>query len=105
MKTFKTTLLTIAVLLCSISASAYDFEVDGIFYKVLSTFELTAEVTSGDIKYSGDVVIPGNVTYKGKILVVQGIAEETFYKCSDLKSVTISNGITYIGAYAFCDCI
>ena len=45
MKTFKTLLAALAVLLCSISARAHDFEVDGIYYNVTSSTERTVEVT------------------------------------------------------------
>ena len=41
----KAWLATIVVLLSSISASAYDFEVDGICYNVTSSTDLTVEVT------------------------------------------------------------
>ena len=44
MKTFKTKLLTIVVLLCSISASAYDFEVNGLYYNLLSASDKTCEL-------------------------------------------------------------
>lgn len=46
-------------------ASAYDFEVDGIYYNILSTADKTVEVSynSSDL-YSGDIVIPEKVTYK-----------------------------------------
>ena len=41
----------------SISASAYDVEVDGIYYNLISEGNV-AEVTKGDNKYSGDITIP-----------------------------------------------
>ena len=37
--------MVMAVVCLSISASAYDFEADGIFYTITSTAELTCEVS------------------------------------------------------------
>ena len=63
-------LVTIATLLCSITASAYDFEVDGIYYNLVSASELTVEVTRADIYnyYSGDISIPSTINYSGKTM-------------------------------------
>ena len=54
----QTTLLLLALLLPA-TATAYDFEVDGIYYNVTSAF--TVEVTYKDhsfASYSGEVSIP-----------------------------------------------
>ena len=40
MKTIKQLLTTIAVLLCSVMAHAYYFEVDGIYYIIISLLTL-----------------------------------------------------------------
>ena len=79
MKTFKTKLLTIALLLCSISASAYDFEVDGIYYNITSSENLTVEVTDYYYKpYRGTVIIPNTVEYRGKTYSVTSIGDDAF---------------------------
>ena len=104
MKTIKQMLITVAVLLCSATASAYDFEVDGIYYNILSMSYLTVEVTYGDNKYSGEVVIPSTVSYKSKTLTVKSIGFSAFEDCSGLTSVTIGNSVTYIGSSAFDGC-
>ena len=69
MRTINTWLATIAMLLCSISASAHNFEVGGIYYNITSSPDLTVEVTyKGDNSsynhktYSGAIVIPETVT-------------------------------------------
>lgn len=82
-----------------VSMSAYDFEVDGIYYNLLSDNKV--EVTKGGNKYTGDVMIPEEVnSYK----VVQ-IGEKAFYNCEGLTSVSIPNSVTSIGEYAFQLCI
>ena len=50
---------TLILLLCSVTASAYDFEVDGIYYNITSEEDLTVEVTERN--YSGEVIIPSYV--------------------------------------------
>ena len=104
MKTIKQLLITIAVLLCSATASAYDFEVDGIYYNILSISDLTVQVTAGENKYSGEVIIPSTVSYKSKTLTVTSIGGYAFYKCDGLTSVIIGNSVTSIGDYAFYEC-
>ena len=43
----------------TISASAYDVEVDGIYYNLVKK---VAVVASGDKKYEGEVIIPESIT-------------------------------------------
>ena len=97
-------LMTVAVLLCSATVHAYDFEVDGIYYNVVSLTDLTVEVTSGGSKYSGEVIIPSTVTYKSKVFTVTAIGDQAFYSCGDLISVTIGGSVTAIGEWAFSGC-
>ena len=104
MKQTKLFLTTIAVLLCSVMANAYDFEVDGIYYNILSSTDLTAEVTHGDNKYTGDVIIPSTVNYKSRDLAVIAIGDATFSECSELTSITIPNSVITIDGYAFKEC-
>ena len=109
MRTIKTWLAMIAVLLCSISASAHDFEVDGIYYNILPNVYRSVEVTyEGDsyssAKYNGNVTIPNSVTYNGFTYSVTAIGEEAFYDCSSLTSMSISEGVTRIGTRAFYGC-
>lgn len=112
MKTFKTKLLTITLLLCSISASAHDFEVDGIYYNITSSEDLTVEVmykgssyNSYHNEYAGAVVIPESVTHNDNTYSVTSIGYRTFQGCSELTSITIPNSVTSIEGFAFRGCI
>ena len=87
----------------AISASAYDVRVDGIYYNLIKETK-TAEVTYGDIPYSGEIIIPESITFKETEISVSGIGEEAFYECSKLTSVTIPNSVTSIGSHAFYGC-
>ena len=104
MKTIKQILLTIAVLLCSLTANAYDFEVDGIYYNIISLEDLTVEVARGDNSYSGEVIIPEIVVYGSKVLKVTNIEEDAFSNCSSLTSVIIGNNVTSIEEGTFSNC-
>ena len=110
-----------------IGVSAYDFEVDGIYYNIISSDNLTCSVTSSNHAYSGEVNIPSTVTYNGKTYSVTTIGSFAFYSdsglisviipnsvttiercafyCSSLTSVTIPNSVTTIGEHAFWRCI
>jgi hypothetical protein len=104
MKTIKFLLTTIAVLLGSVMANAYDFEVDGIYYNILSSTDLTAEVTHGDNKYTGDVIIPSTVNYKSRDIAVIVIGDSAFLQCYKLTNIIIPSTIITIGEDAFYEC-
>ena len=97
-----------AVLLLSAStASAHDFEVDGIYYNKnsdgtsVSVTYKGSSYSSYSNEYSGAVTIPASVTYSGKTYSVTSINERAFYKCSGLTSVVIPTSVTSIGNDAF----
>ena len=104
MKQTKLWLTTIAVLLCSATAIAYDLEVDGIYYNIISSSDLTVEVTRGDKEYSGEIVIPSKITYKSKMLTVTSIEDYVFDNCTSLTSIIIGDSVTSVKRYAFRGC-
>ena len=110
MKKFKSLVLIVIGLLCSVSVSAEDFEVDGIYYNIISESDKTVEVTyrgnhrySYSNEYSGAVTIPESVTYSGSTYSVTSIGSGAFCECG-LTSVEIPNSVTSIGDGAFYKC-
>lgn len=104
---FKQLLLTTALLIASVPSFAYDFEVDGIYYNILSdsTVEITfKEDKIGSASYSGSVTILSSVTFESKIYDVTSIGRYAFEASSDLTSINLSDGVTSIGDYAFKGC-
>ncbi|MDE5759334.1 MAG: leucine-rich repeat domain-containing protein, partial [Allobaculum sp.] len=101
-KTMKTTIkklgLLIALLFTILPTSAYDFEVDGIFYNILSVQDMTCSVTTGDKDYSGHLEIPSEVTYRDRQF---SVAEIWLSNQGKITSVTIPNSVTYIGRGSF----
>ena len=111
MRKIKALIVTVIAYLCCITASAHDFVVDGIYYDITSSSDLTVGVTyqgryydSYSNEYSGSVVIPEKVTYNSKEYSVTSIEYGTFYDCSGLTSVTIPNSVISIGGSAFRGC-
>ena len=85
----------------------YDFEVDGIYYNHVYNSNTAAEVTYRDSRhncYSGDVVIPAQVTYEGVTYRVTGIGSEAFLLCSSMTSISLPESVTSInyGAFNLC---
>lgn len=100
-------LMLIVVLSTTLSALSYDFEVDGLYYNVVSLENLTCEVTCSDnneMKYRGIINIPSEVTYKGRKLDVIGISTSAFSDCDQLKEVALPRSIISIGSNAFKCC-
>ena len=87
----------------SISSFAYDVEVDGIYYNLISKGNV-AEVTKGDNKYEGDIKIPSSINVNEVEYTVKSIGYGSFNSCYELISVTIPNSVTNIGESAFSHC-
>lgn len=102
--TIKKTGLLIVMLITILPTLAYDFEVDGIYYNIISTEKHTCEITYGDNKYTNDIKIPSSVEYKGRTLTIIRIGSKAFSSCSELVSIIIPDNIYSIGSYAFSNC-
>jgi len=103
----KKQILLLLLMLLPVVASAYNAEINGIYYN-LNSSEKTAEVTYKNTNYnsySGDIVIPSQVTYNGNTYSVTTIGYYAFLDCSGLTSITIPNSVTSIGYDAFSLCI
>lgn len=108
----KKSLLTVLLLLVSMAANAYDFMVDGIYYKI-NDGDSTVSVTYGDSwndmegwihivgLYYGNVEVPQVVDYQGKTYVVTDIGSCAFEECGNLRSVKIPSTVTRIASNAF----
>ena len=117
MKQFKLTfLLTILISMVGAKAYAYDIAVENadgfiIYYNYTNDateLEVTLEgrYTTGDIikHYTGNVVIPDEVTYMNRTRKVTSIGESAFQNSTGLTSVTIPNSVKSIGSNAFYGC-
>ncbi len=104
---FRTAVLLTAFIGTTLTATAYSFEVDGIYYNKNSdgvSVSVTYRTTSSGGSYSGNVTIPSKVTYDNKSYAVTSIGKNAFYNSTGLTSVTIPNSVTSIGEYAFKNC-
>ena len=97
-------LFTALLLLCSTAASAYNFELGGIYYNILT--KNTVEVTyhGSAYAYSGNVNIPTSVTYNGTTYSVVSIGQSAFYNSVNLISLSIPSTVTSIAEESISNC-
>ena len=129
----KLLLLTMLFCMTGLSSFAYDCEMDGIYYNLSGSEAIVTNKSFLTAYYSGDIIIPSSIVYKGKTYSVTSIGGDAFSGCSGLTSVTLNSnaivsenyttssgiknifgsqvrkyilgeGVTSIGDYAFCDC-
>lgn len=104
--TFKTKALALlACVACALSANAYSFYVDSVYYYI--TGANTVEVTNKSYRtasYTGDVVIPPTVTYNDITYTVTAIGDDAFYGSSGMTSIQLPNTIKIINFCAFDNC-
>ena len=74
----------------------------GLACKILNSTDVA--IIAGSEKYTGDIVIPSQVTISGKTYTVTSIADDAFKGCTGLTSITIPSSITSIGSSSFDSC-
>ena len=104
-------LFTLLFLLCATAVAAHDFEVNGVYYNILSEEEKTVEVAYKGTsyneyynEYTGCVLIPEGVIKDGITYSVISIGNYAFFDCTGLTSIEIPNSVTRIGNQAFYGC-
>ena len=83
----------------------YTFNVDGIYYRVMSD-DAASVIANEDVEsyYTAEVVIPDSVTYEEQTYAVTGIEDNAFDGCYELTSITIPYSVETIGEQAFQGC-
>ena len=91
--------------------SPWDFEQDGIYYAISDDADDEVLVTYYMLQYqpttptyTGDVVIPAEVTYGGIRYTVTGFYGEAFVYCGKMTSISLPNTIRSIGFRVFEGC-
>ena len=96
-------LFTALLLLCYVgTAKAEEVTINGIKYDVITKAKLATVIKGGN--YSGDIIIPSEITHNNVVCSVTSIGEAAFYYRSGLRSVVIGNSVTSIGGQAFKGC-
>lgn len=104
MKHIKHFLIPLIGIFVSESVSAYDFEAGGVYYEIMDVSNSTCRVVSGDVAYTGDVVIPSYVTFDNEEFAVVSIGDNAFNGCYDLISVSIGENVLELGTKSFIAC-
>ncbi len=100
----------IQAILLPLSASAYDFMVDGLCYSINSDGSSVSVANSNGADYSNsypgltEVTVPSSVYYGGKTYKVTSMGSSAFYNCTTLKSISLPNTISTIEKDAFAHC-
>lgn len=101
----RTPLLLLAFLL-PMTAMAYDFVVDGVYYStdLWGDYVMVSDQGEDGGHYSGNVVIPASVTHDGTTYPVTKINAYAFSNCTELTSVSLLNPVNEIGDHSFENC-
>ena len=104
MKSINTNLILLLLLLFwGQNVDAFSFDVDGVYYRTLSSPENAVEVVKYKVygNYVGNIAIPSTVEYQGTTYDVVAIGEKAFQGDSELESVELPNSIVKINDNAF----
>ncbi len=72
------------------------FATDGLTYEVTASGEVFVHAPNDGQPYSGEVVIPGTVTYDNTTWKVVGIRTGAFTSCTDLTALTVGSRVATI---------
>ena len=102
MNNLKKLWLVTLLLLTALCTSAYEAEVDGIFYNFSGSSAIVTN--NGPNSYRGNLDIPETVNYQGQVYTVTKLDERAIYNSTALLSINLPESITEIGDYAFEGC-
>lgn len=98
----------------AMAEDVYDFDVDGIYYKILEngdevsvtykSYRYISHMDYFESDYTGEIIIPANVTFNGKTFQVTQIGDHAFYQKGSVTSITIPASINSIDYDAFYYC-
>lgn len=103
-KFIKKLILLVSMITVSASAYAYDFEVDGIYYNIISIPNETCAVTKSPDSYKGVIKIPSEAYSGGRTFTVVSIEPYAFENNIEITEVQLGNNLKQIGACAFANC-
>ena len=103
------TAMLFLMMLLPMVASAFDIAVENadgitIYYNYINDGKELEVTFLVGYSYSGNIVIPDEVTYMSRTRKVTSIGNNAFQDCSRLTSITIPNSVTSIGEWAFYSC-
>lgn len=102
-------ILLVLSLFITLNANAHDIELDGFYYNITSLTDLTVALTCNENNveekygekyyygnsYSGDIIVPKEITWNNRTFVVNEILEQAFIDC-ELKSLTVPPSVLYM---------
>ncbi len=86
---------------------AYDLVVDGVYISIIGprfAYVTNAGLDSATPCYSGDIVVPQQVTYNGRVYNISSVGDNAFVGCDELTSVQLPPTVTAVSACAFLGC-
>ncbi|MCH5236571.1 MAG: leucine-rich repeat protein [Muribaculaceae bacterium] len=93
----------ISAISLSAASYAYDLEINGVYFNIIDAENRYLEVVQG-YNYSGIIILPESISYKGATYTVTSIGENAFFNCADLQYIELPNSIVTIGNNAFYGC-
>ncbi len=96
-------LIVVHLTITTSACYAYKVEINGINYDLVASTNTAKVIKRADL-YSGEIIIPNEVEYKGRSFRVTSLGDSVFFNCNSLISLTIPCSVNTIGKYCFSDC-